>query len=168
MDRMFEVLANLIERVLAVAFVFSVGLNFSNVVDRYIFGATILSADEIQIYTMIWITFLGAAVVTWRRQHLRMDVLLRMFPLGMQTALRACELILLVGLAGFIAVNSWDYTARIYAIGRTSDTAGIPLWTIHIALPLGFGLIAAISLWRLARWCLARLNPTAGFTGAPE
>jgi len=45
-----------------------------------------------------------------------------------------------------------DYTERMYALGRTSDTAGVPLWTIHAAVPLGFALMAAISAWRLLPW----------------
>src|SRR5512144_2244866 len=123
MDRIFDTLSTLIERGLAVAFVFAVALNFVNVADRYVFDSTILSADEIEIYIMIWITFAGAVVVTWRRQHLRMDVLLQMFPVPVQNVLRAVELLLFAGLGGFILVNSWDYARSMYEIGRTSDTA---------------------------------------------
>jgi len=55
-----------IERVLAYAFIAAVGLNFINVIGRYGFGSTILSADELQIYIMVFMTFVGAAVVAWR------------------------------------------------------------------------------------------------------
>jgi TRAP-type C4-dicarboxylate transport system permease small subunit len=168
MDRVFNTLAELIERILAVAFVVAVTLNFVNSVARYVFNATILSADEIEIYIMVWITFLGAVVVTWRRQHLRMDVLLQMFPKPLQLALRAAELLLLAGLGGFMLVNSSNYAASMYAIGRASDTAGIPLWTIHAALPLGFGLMAAISVWRLLAWCRGARQPMVRTPGAPE
>ena len=57
-----------IERALAYAFIAAVGLNFINVIGRYGFGSTILSADELQIYIMVFMTFLGAAVVAWRNQ----------------------------------------------------------------------------------------------------
>ena len=77
-----------IERVLALAFIAAVCLNFANVVGRYGFGRSIAAADEIQIYIMVFMAFLGAAVVSWRRQHLRMDVLVRFLPARLRTALR--------------------------------------------------------------------------------
>jgi TRAP-type transport system small permease protein len=164
-DRIFNVLANLIERLLALAFVFAVALNFVNVLARYLFDAPILAADEIQIYIMIWITFLGAVVVTWRRQHLRMDVLVQAFPPRLQQVLRLLELALMGLLAGFMLWHSWDYTARMFMIGRASDTAGIPLWLVHAALAVGFGLIALICLFRLA---FTRDSAASGATAGRE
>lgn len=168
MDRVFAALAQLIERALAVAFVFAVTLNFANVVDRYVLNASILSADEIQIYIMIWVTFLGSVVVTWQRRHLRMDVLRQMLPPALQKLLHAIELLLVVTLGGFTAFYSFDYAARMYAIGRASDTAGIPLWTVHAALPLGFGLMAAICLWRLLAWRAGGREPVERTPGVSE
>ena len=152
MGRAIDRLAAVTERMLAVAFVFAVALNFVNVIERYVFNATMVGADEIEIYVMIWVTFLGAAIVSWRRQHLRMDVLSRMLPTAAQKLLRAAELLLTAAIGAFMLVNSLDYTERMYALGRTSDTAGVPLWTIHAAVPLGFALMAAISAWRLLPW----------------
>lgn len=158
-NRVFDKLADGAERVLAAAFVFAVALNFVNVVQRYVFNASILGADEIQIYIMIWVTFLGAAVVSWRRNHLRMDVLFRTFPVPVRRLLRMLELLLIVALGAFMVVNSSEYVARIYAIGRTSDTAGVPLWTIHAAVPVGFAIMAAVSAWRLLPWAKATELP---------
>jgi TRAP-type C4-dicarboxylate transport system permease small subunit len=86
--RIFNALSHLMERALALAFVFAVILNFTNVMARYLLNAPILAADEIQIYIMVWITFLGAVIVTWRQQHLRMDVLLQAMPALLQRAVR--------------------------------------------------------------------------------
>jgi TRAP-type transport system small permease protein len=130
-----------IERLLALAFIAAVCLNFANVVGRYGFGRAIAAADEIQIYIMVFMAFLGAAVVAWRRQHLRMDVLVRFLPERLRRALQACEAALLVAVAGFVLVQSWRYSAQMFALGRTSDVAGIPMWVAHGAVFLGFVLI---------------------------
>ena len=37
-------------------------LNFANVVGRYVFDYAFLGAEEAQIYIMVWMAFLGAAV----------------------------------------------------------------------------------------------------------
>jgi TRAP-type transport system small permease protein len=151
-DKAFGKLTWAIERALAVAFVFAVCLNFANVIGRYAIGRSILGADEVQIYIMVYMAFLGAAVVYWRRAHLRMDVLVQYFPMWLRTSLRAAELALIVLLAGFVLVQSSSYAWQMYALDRMSDYAGVPMWIPHGAVALGFGLIALIALWRGARF----------------
>ena len=90
-DRVLDRLTCGIEQVLAYAFIFAVALNFANVVGRYGFGRMMLGADEIQIYIMVCMAFLGAAVISWRREHLRMDVLFKLFPRPVRTALRVID-----------------------------------------------------------------------------
>ena len=150
-DRIFDRTARAIELALAIAFMLVVALNFANVIARYVFGRSILWADDVQIFTMIAITFLGAVVVSWRRQHLRMDVLANLLPGPLQTVLKILELALMLVLATFVFVQSQDYTMRMLEIGRTSDTAGVPMWIPHGSLALGFGLIALVSLWQAWR-----------------
>jgi C4-dicarboxylate transporter DctQ subunit len=140
-----------IERLLAAAFIFAVCLNFANVIGRYVIGRSILGADEVQIYIMVWMAFLGAAVVAWRREHLRMDVLVRFLPAGMQKGLRGLEVAVIVLLAGFALVQSVRYTWQMAMLGRTSDVGGIPMWIPHSAVALGFALIAVVALMDLFR-----------------
>ena len=148
MDRVFERLTRVIEYALALAFVFAVALNFANVIGRYAFGRSIQGADEVQIYIMVAMAFLGAAVVSWRRAHLRMDVLVQYFPRGLRAVLQAAELALVALLAGFVLVQSSSYARQMLALGHKSDNAGIPMWLPHSAVAAGFGLIALIALWR--------------------
>jgi TRAP-type C4-dicarboxylate transport system permease small subunit len=78
------------------ALIVAVLYNFVNVVGRYVFGETFISADEVQIYIMVYIAFLGAAVATWRRVHLRMDVLVQRLPRAAKATLAALELALVL------------------------------------------------------------------------
>ena len=66
-DQAFDRIARIIEVALALAFIFAVLLNFANVVGRYLLGLSLLGADEVQIFIMVAMTFLGAAVVTRRK-----------------------------------------------------------------------------------------------------
>ena len=150
-DRFFERLTGAIERALALAFIVAVCVNFADVVGRYAFDYAFLGADEAQIYIMVWMAFLGAAVVSWRERHLRVDVLVRCFPARAQVALRAAELLLLAGLGGFVLVESASYAWRIFALGQTSNNAGIPMWLPHSAVAVGFALIALFAVWRGAK-----------------
>jgi TRAP-type C4-dicarboxylate transport system permease small subunit len=145
----FERVARAIELVLALAFILAVLLNFANVVGRYVFGISLLGSDEVQVFIMVGMTFLGAVVVTRRNQHLRMDVLVGFMPIWLRVLLRIAEQLLLATLAAFVLTQSFFYARQMLRIGRSSDMAGVPMWIPHGMVALGFGLILIIALWRL-------------------
>lgn len=147
-DAALDRLMTAIRWALALGFVAAVALNFANVIARYVFNDAMLGADEVQIYIMVALAFLGAAVVSWHGRHLRMDVIARALPRRMQAALRAAEIVLVAVLAGFTAVQSSYYAEQMRALDRMSDNAGIPMWIPHGMVALGFGLIALIAIWR--------------------
>jgi len=156
-DRAFDRIARAIELALAIAFIFAVLLNFANVVGRYLFGISLLGSDEVQVFIVVCVTFLGAAVVTRRNQHLRMDVLLQFMPEPLRIALRAAEQLLLIAIASFVLTQSFYYARQMLRIGRTSDMAGVPMWIPHGAVAAGFALILIVTVWRLIG--MARRSP---------
>ena len=162
--RILERLTRWIERALAYAFIAAVALNFVNVVGRYVFGETILSADELQIFIMVFMTFLGAAVVAWRNRHLRMDVVVNALPMPARRAIKIFELAVIVVLTGFVLWNSTSYAEQMFNIGRVSDMAQVPMWVPHGAVAVGFGLMALIACIYLAR-ILAGRSPDGGKSG---
>lgn len=148
-DQFVERMMVRLEDVLALAFCAAVALNFINVIARYIFNASIHGADEVQVQVLIAMAFLGAAIVQWRGQHLRMDVLVGAMPAAMQTFVRLAEVVFVVVLAGFVLAQSTRYTMQMHSLARTSDALGIPVWFSHGLVALGFGMILIITLWRI-------------------
>jgi TRAP-type C4-dicarboxylate transport system permease small subunit len=138
-----------IEIALTCAFIVAVLLNFLTAADRYVFKRSIVGSDEIQIYIMIYMTFLGAAVVSWKQRHLRMDVLASIFPHGVRIGLIAAESILVVVLLGILSWQSLKYVMLMATIDRRSDLAAIPMWIPHLAVALGFALIVVVTCWHL-------------------
>jgi TRAP-type transport system small permease protein len=166
-DQVFDRIARIIEVALALAFILAVLLNFANVVGRYLLGVSLLGSDEVQVFIMVGMTFIGAAVVTRRNAHLRMDVLLRFLPAPVLVVLRIVEQVLLVALAGFVLTQSYFYAWQMWLIGRTSDMAGLPMWIPHATVALGFGLILAVAVWRLARMARHMPERPAGREASP-
>ncbi len=150
-DKAFDRVARALELVLALAFIFAVLLNFANVVGRYLIGISLIGADEVQIFIMVAMTFLGAAVVAQRNAHLRMDVLVQFFPEPIQVLLRALEQLLLITLAGFVLYQSYYYASQMWRIGRVSDMAGVPMWIPHGMVSLGFAIMLMVAARRLFR-----------------
>jgi len=163
-DKALDRIARVIELTLALAFILAVMLNFANVVGRYLLGVSLLGSDEVQVFIMVGMTFLGAAVVTRRNLHLRMDVLLQFLPASILVLLRVIEQLLLVTLASFALAQSFFYASQMLRIGRTSDMAGIPMWIPHATVALGFGLILVVAFWRLVR--MARPMPEQPSAGS--
>jgi TRAP-type transport system small permease protein len=165
-DRVIDRITRGIELVLALAFILAVLLNFTNVIGRYLFGLSLLGSDEVQVFIMVAMTFLGAVVVTRRNMHLRMDVLVRFMPGPVQLALRIAEQILLMVLAAFVLSQSYFYASQMFRIGRNSDMAGVPMWIPHGCVVLGFALILLLAAWRLVTILMRRERAPAA--PAPE
>ena len=146
MNRSIDLLAAALEKLLGAALIVAVLYNFVNVVGRYVVGWTFISADEVQIYIMVYIAFLGAAVATWRRLHLRMDVLVHRLPQRLQTVLSVIELGLIIVLAALVLYVSSGYVKQMAGLDARSQNAGIPMWIPHSAIVLGFGLIALLAV----------------------
>ena len=151
LDTLFDRLTRGMELALALAFIAAVGINFVNVVGRYGFGWTINWGDEVQIYIMIWMAFLGAVVASWRHMHLRMDILFKRFARPVQYLVRLLELATLVVLGALMLFVSGLYAWQMFYLERVSDVAQIPMWIPNSGVAIGFGLIAVIAVVRVVR-----------------
>ena len=150
-ERFADRFTRAVERVIAYALVLAVLVGFTNVVARYVFQKPILGADELQIFLMVWMTFLGVVVVTWRRMHLRMDLVAERLPPAARSWLRLVEVIAAAALSALVLGESCRYTARMFEIGRRSDALGLPSWIAHSAVAIAFGLMGLIAIYRLTR-----------------
>jgi TRAP-type C4-dicarboxylate transport system permease small subunit len=149
MTKSLTALMTWLERLLGVLLIASVVLNFGNVIARYLFGTVLLSADEIQIFGLVVMTFLGAAIVTWRGQHLRMDVLRPLMPPRLAAGVRWLEAVIAIVVIGFVCFQSWRYVVRVWSFGQVSDMAHVPMWIPHSAVLIGFALVAVMLIVRI-------------------
>ena len=135
-----------LETLLGIVLILTILLNFANVVGRYVFNKSLLGAEEIQVYALVWMAFLGTAVVTWRNMHLRMDALSKLLPERVQVVLRIAELLICFAVVGFAVTQSYDYVSRMFMLGATSDVAHLPMWIAHSSVLAGLILIVLLLL----------------------
>lgn len=155
-DRIGGRVVFVVERLLALGLIAAVGLDFVNVIGRYTGGFTLLGADEIEIYALIWMAFLGAVAIAWRRQHLRMDVLYQSWPPLVRKIVTVAELVLTLLVTGFVAIQSYEYVRKLYALGVRSDIAQIPIWIPHLAVSFCFAAMAVVAVLRIWQLCDGR------------
>lgn len=147
-DRAGDRIVTIVERVLALALMAAIFLDFVNVLGRYSGGFSFVGVDELEIYVLIAIAFVGAAAVTWRRQHLRMDVIIAACPRFVQKVVPLVEMIVMLVVTGFLGLQSFAYVKKVWSLGAVSDIAQVPMWIPHSMVCIGFFLIAIIVLVR--------------------
>jgi TRAP-type C4-dicarboxylate transport system permease small subunit len=125
-----------------------VALNFANVVGRYVFLRPIIWAEEIMIFIMIWCVMLGAALVTWENQHLRMDAVYHLSPLRVRRWLNAVSTLAFLLVGVFVFVQSARVVLLVASTGQRSVVAEVPMLIPYGALPVGFGLMVIMVAWR--------------------
>lgn len=119
------------------------------VVSRYLFGKAIFWAEEVLVFMNIWGVLLGLVAITWRGEHLNMDLFSSRLSGLPRRVLNGAVVVVLVLCCGFVAVQSWKIVGLFAQGGQVSVGAGIPKAIPHAALVAGFGLAALAGLLRL-------------------
>jgi C4-dicarboxylate transporter DctQ subunit len=136
------------------ALAFASMLLFVNVVLRYWFLSPISWAEELTLYIMVWIVFVGSSVAIRTRGHIAIDLL----PLVLSSAGRhrlaiLIAVITLVFLAVFF-FYSGQHTLRVHSIGQVTPVMQAPMWLAYLAMPAGSALMMVRTwqlIWRLTR-----------------
>ena len=134
-------------RVAALAY-FATGLMLAwEVFMRYVFIAPTIWAAELSQLCLVWGTWLAAAWLLHKRQHIRITLLTDHLPPPLR---RLQEVAVLLFIAGFAAAVTW-YGAPLaydsFARGRTTGSMlDIPIVWSEMAVPLGCGLLCLQAL----------------------
>jgi TRAP-type transport system small permease protein len=123
----------------------------AQVVSRYGLGASIVWAEELARYALIWSTMVGSAVAYRRGAHVAMTALLDAAPplLG-RLVCRLCHAIALA-FAALVVWQGWFLAMRNFQRGQLSPALQIEIGWIYLAVPAGAALIALAALEAVAR-----------------
>src|SRR5262245_45320683 len=138
--------------VMGILMLSGVAICFANVVARYLFGYALFWAEEVMVFLTIWGVFIGVAAAAYERAHLNMDLFSQTFRGRMVLFLNLLLVAVLLGSCVFMVVESWQVVTLFYRGGVTSVSAGVPKWIAHLAIPVGFILMALAVLVRLPQY----------------
>lgn len=127
----------------------SVGINFANIIGRYVFSVSIPWAEEAMLFLMIGCVFLGAGPVGFLGRHIRMDVVVLALPPRARKFFEIFSDLVTVATCAMLAVFAWPVVSMLAVLDERSDTANIPLVIPQSALPLGLLLTAFLTAVRL-------------------
>lgn len=127
----------------------SVGINFVNIIGRYVFSASITWAEEAMLFLMIGCVFLGAGPVGYLGRHIRMDVVVLALPPRARAFFEIFSDVVTIFTCVMLAIFAWPVVSMLAELNERSDTADIPLAIPQSALPLGLLLTAFLIAVRL-------------------
>ena len=130
---------------------FGIAVNFANVLGRYLFLAPIVWAEEIMIYSMVWMVFIGAVLVSWDGHHLRMDFFSIMMPSPFKEIMNFTGVVCFLLVAIFVLPQTFTVTELMFRLDQRSVVAEIPMVIPHFAILLGFIMMFVVIVWRFKR-----------------
>lgn len=112
-----------------------VTLVFTNVVCRYVLNFSIIWAEEVSQYLMVWIAFLSAGLALRQGRHVAIELLQDHLPSTARKMTRHFVALLLIVFIGILIVLGFLF-AR-FAWDQETPVMNIPLGIPYLAVPIG-------------------------------
>ncbi|CAN5525970.1 hypothetical protein BH23ACT6_BH23ACT6_15740 [soil metagenome] len=142
--RVIDTVVKTVMVILLVVLIFAVG---TNVFGRFVLNTSMPGSSELSRFLFIWVIFLGAALAHLHNEHIAVTLFVeRLSPSVQRWVVVLQELIILV-VVGALLISSW----QVLSIDPgTSPLLGVPLLWVNVAVPFSAGLMAVITLYRIA------------------
>lgn len=148
MDKHFRRLVNLVEAWAVLLLVLMVLLVSLGVFCRYVLNSSLSWYDEFASFLLVWLTFYGAVVASYRRRHIGFEIVVDRF---MPSTRKIIELIAESCVLGFQAVLFYYGWLIMQKMGdeTTVSLVWVKMRWIYSVMPITGGLMLVISLMRL-------------------
>jgi TRAP-type C4-dicarboxylate transport system permease small subunit len=125
-----------IEKVLAVFFLSVIILSVAlQVLARYILPVPVPWTEELSRYSLIWLTFVGAAMAIHSKGHFVLEVVLNRFSPRIKYGIELCLLLLI---AVFLVINTYSSVLVLDVLQyQTSAALQMPMSYVYLSIPTG-------------------------------
>ncbi|MBT3359955.1 MAG: TRAP transporter small permease [Rhodospirillales bacterium] len=123
-----------------------VAMTIAQVFFRFVLDSPLIWSEELSRLFLVWVTFLGAAVVCWDGTHLSVDTVLSKIPVKARRFLRAFNALVVLGFL-YIFVDSSIIMVQIEHI-TTLGSLDIPASVLRVPATIGGGLMIFFIIMR--------------------
>jgi len=142
--KVVDFVIKVIEKICFVLMLIMTFVTFAQAINRYIFSGSFFWAEEAAIWSMIWITFLGATVALRRGGHTRIDFLVNALPAKIRKWVEVFDYVVI---AGFLSFLGWYSLPVIQKTGRLMSVGlRIPRSGMFYAILIGCILMVVYAL----------------------
>jgi TRAP-type C4-dicarboxylate transport system permease small subunit len=143
--------AGAVHWVLGLAMLAIVAINVANATGRYLLGFSMTGADEVMVYTMVWMVMAGAVLSLASRDHISIN-LVPSYATGRTLHLLHIAHDLAAAFSCALATYaSYGFVTKIAAFGTRSMGLGLPMVIPHAALLAGFAALTLTAVALLVR-----------------
>ena len=124
------------------------GIMVAQVWFRYVLNSSLQWSEELAIWTMVWLTFVGAVVLMRNWDHIFIPTVVRLFPVPVRAVLILASRLMV--LAGLCTLGWFGFTVVTGPANAFSHNIGLSNAWAKAALPVGCALMALMALARIA------------------
>lgn len=113
---------------------------------RYFIGSSLIWAEEVARYALVWSTMTGAAVAYRQGGHVAITDLVARLPGVMRILVQRLVHLLVLGFAVILAWQGWALAMRNFDRHQLSPALQVDIAWIYLAIPFGAVLIVVAAL----------------------
>lgn len=118
----------------------------AQIIFRYVINYSLSWSQDLLTFMLIWSVFIGISLAVKKRKHIKVELAFSILPEKMQFFLRVLSNIVFMVFCCIISYYSFAKVYKLIFISpQISESTGLSMWMIQIAVPLGF----ALSIYRL-------------------
>lgn len=137
------------ELIAMTAFAGLIFLTLFQVLSRYVFSVPIAFSEEVGRFLFIWISFLGAAIVMKRNEHIRLDLLIGKIPPKAYTIIQVLVFALTAMFSVLIFYNG--YTMLDVAFRQIAPVSRLSMGYVYAVIPAAALFMAIFSVIHLVK-----------------
>ncbi len=112
------------------------------VISRYVFNMSLIWTEEVSLFAVVWLAYIGASMAVIRRRHLRIDLVVMHLSPSKRKIIDICCNLVFFAMVVFLTYGSFNMTALAKRTGQVAAATGWPRWIVIAGMPFAFGLMS--------------------------
>ncbi|SHJ27737.1 TRAP-type C4-dicarboxylate transport system, small permease component [Geosporobacter subterraneus DSM 17957] len=113
---------------------------------RYVINLSLSWSQDLLTYMLIWSVFIGISLAVKKRKHIKVELAFVILSEKMQFYLKILSNLVFMLFCGIFSYYSLLKVYKLIFVNpQISESTGLPMWMIQIAVPFGF----VLSIYRL-------------------
>lgn len=118
----------------------------AQVVFRYVINFSLSWSQDLLTYILIWSVFIGISLAVRERRHIKVELAFLILPEKANFYLKVLSNYIFMIFCGIISYYSLQKVYKLIFVNpQMSESTGLPMWIIQVAIPFGF----ILSIYRL-------------------
>ena len=111
------------------------------VASRYFLNLSLAWTEELSMYCLIWVCYMGASAAIRERKHLRITMAFDSCSQKTRKKVDIVSNIVSCGFCVFLFIGTTEMLGLILEGNQVSAGSGLPKWVPNLGLPVAFGLM---------------------------